>query len=98
MAVQKIYAGATLRETRARAGLPQRAFAERLGVSLPYLSQMENNHRPVSALVLTRLAAQLTSAFGNASLAGDDAAIDACLKTAADETNESLKREGRYGE
>ena len=52
MAVQKIYAGVSLRETRARAGLNQRAFAERLGVSLPYLSQMENNHRPISAGVL----------------------------------------------
>ncbi|MDO5620172.1 MAG: short-chain fatty acyl-CoA regulator family protein [Paracoccus sp. (in: a-proteobacteria)] len=56
MALQKIYAGAALRETRARAGLAQRSFAERLGVSLPYLSQMENNHRPISAGVLLRLA------------------------------------------
>lgn len=58
MAVQKIYAGVSLRETRARAGLTQRAFADRLGVSLPYLSQMENNHRPVSAGVLLRLASE----------------------------------------
>ncbi|WP_244616525.1 ABC transporter substrate-binding protein [Youhaiella tibetensis] len=43
--------------------------------------------------VLTRLAAQLTNAFGNASLANDDAAIDAFLKTAADETNQILARE-----
>lgn len=56
MAVQKIYAGSALRETRARAGLTQRRFAETLGVSLPYLSQMENNHRPISAGVLLRLA------------------------------------------
>lgn len=56
----KIFAGTALRETRARAGLSQRLFAERLGISLPYLSQMENNHRPISALVLTRLA----SGFG----------------------------------
>lgn len=58
MATQKIYAGGALRETRARAALTQRRFAERLGVSLPYLSQMENNHRPVSAGVLLRLAAE----------------------------------------
>ena len=56
MAVQKIYAGTSLRETRARSGLTQRHFAERLGISLPYLSQMENNHRPISAGVLLRLA------------------------------------------
>ena len=56
MAVQKIYAGTSLRETRTRSGLTQRVFAERLGISLPYLSQMENNHRPISAGVLLRLA------------------------------------------
>ena len=56
MAAQKIYAGASLRETRARSGLTQKRFADRLGVSLPYLSQMENNHRPISVGVLLRLA------------------------------------------
>ncbi|WP_304619636.1 helix-turn-helix domain-containing protein [Paracoccus sediminilitoris] len=56
MATQKIYAGSALRETRARAGLTQKRFAETLGVSLPYLSQMENNHRPISAGALLRLA------------------------------------------
>ncbi len=56
VATQKIYAGTSLRETRGRSGLTQRRFAERLGVSLPYLSQMENNHRPISVGVLLRLA------------------------------------------
>ncbi|WP_295046979.1 short-chain fatty acyl-CoA regulator family protein [uncultured Paracoccus sp.] len=56
MATQKIYAGTSLRETRGRSGLTQKRFAERLGVSLPYLSQMENNHRPISVGVLLRLA------------------------------------------
>jgi multiple sugar transport system substrate-binding protein len=48
--------------------------------------------------VLTRLAAQLTSAFENKSLAGDNAAIDAFLKAAADETNQILAREGILAE
>ncbi len=56
MAVQKHYAGAKLREIRTRADLTQRVFADRLGVSLPYLNQMENNNRPVSATVLLALA------------------------------------------
>lgn len=64
MATQKIYAGVSLRETRARTGLTQRAFADRLGVSLPYLSQMENNHRPVSAGVLLRLASEFSVDLG----------------------------------
>ena len=55
MATQKLYAGAKLRETRVRLGLTQKAFAERLGVSLPYLNQMEHNHRPVSSAVILAL-------------------------------------------
>ncbi len=56
MAIQKLYAGAKLREVRGRLALTQRAFADKLGVSLPYLNQMENNHRPVSATVVLALA------------------------------------------
>ncbi|MDO9524465.1 MAG: short-chain fatty acyl-CoA regulator family protein [Gemmobacter sp.] len=56
MAVQKLYAGAKLREMRGRLSLTQKAFGEKLGVSLPYLNQMEHNHRPVSAGVVLRLA------------------------------------------
>ena len=56
MAIRKLYAGAKLRETRTRLGLTQTAFAAKLGISLPYLNQMENNHRPVSATVVLALA------------------------------------------
>ncbi|OCX59964.1 Cro/Cl family transcriptional regulator [Thioclava sp. SK-1] len=58
MATQKLYAGMKLRETRTRLGLTQKRFADRLGVSLPYLNQMENNHRPVSAQVVLALASE----------------------------------------
>jgi transcriptional regulator with XRE-family HTH domain len=37
-------------------GADAAAFADKLGVSLPYLNQMENNHRPVSASVVLALA------------------------------------------
>ncbi len=56
MATQKLYAGAKLREMRTRLGLTQKSFADKLSVSLPYLNQMENNHRPVSAAVVLALA------------------------------------------
>lgn len=56
MATQKLYAGAKLRELRGRLSLTQKAFAEKLGVSLPYLNQMENNNRPVSTAVVLGLA------------------------------------------
>jgi XRE family transcriptional regulator, fatty acid utilization regulator len=58
MPAQKLYAGTTLRETRTKLGLTQRAFAEKLGISLPYLNQMENNHRPLSAAVVLALASE----------------------------------------
>lgn len=56
MAALKLYAGAKLRETRLRLGLTQKDFAQKLGVSLPYLNQMENNNRPVSTSVVLALA------------------------------------------
>ncbi len=56
MAVRKLYAGTQLREVRRNAGLTQAVFAERLGISLSYLNQMENNHRPISAAVVLALA------------------------------------------
>jgi XRE family transcriptional regulator, fatty acid utilization regulator len=56
MAIQKLYAGAKLRELRGRLSMTQKAFADKLGVSLPYLNQMENNNRPVSTAVVLGLA------------------------------------------
>ena len=56
MPTQKLYAGAKLRETRQKLGLTQKDFAAKLGVSLPYLNQMENNNRPVSTTVVLALA------------------------------------------
>ncbi len=56
MPAQKLYAGVKLREIRGRLSLTQKSFADKLGVSLPYLNQMENNHRPVSAAVVLALA------------------------------------------
>jgi predicted transcriptional regulator/DNA-binding XRE family transcriptional regulator len=56
MSTQKLYAGVKLRETRTKLGLSQKDFAARLGVSLPYLNQMENNRRPVSTGVVLALA------------------------------------------
>ena len=58
MATQKLYAGAKLRELRTKLGHTQKDFAARLGVSLPYLNQMENNNRPVSTTVVLALASE----------------------------------------
>ena len=58
MATQKLYAGAKLRDQRLKIGHTQKDFAARLGVSLPYLNQMENNNRPVSTTVVLALASE----------------------------------------
>ncbi|NNK15641.1 MAG: DUF2083 domain-containing protein, partial [Sulfitobacter sp.] len=58
MASQKLYAGAKLRELRTKLDLTQKDFAARLGISLPYLNQMENNNRPVSTTVVLGLASE----------------------------------------
>jgi len=56
MANRKRYSGAKLRDMRQRLGLTQKDFASKLGVSLPYLNQMENNNRPLSGTVILALA------------------------------------------
>ncbi|WP_068113801.1 helix-turn-helix domain-containing protein [Tropicimonas marinistellae] len=56
MTQKKLYAGVKLHEIRTKLGLTQKLFAAKLGVSLPYLNQMENNHRPISTSVVLALA------------------------------------------
>ncbi|MFT5270788.1 MAG: putative transcriptional regulator/transcriptional regulator with XRE-family HTH domain [Yoonia sp.] len=81
MAIQKLYAGAKLRELRGRVALTQKAFADRLGVSLPYLNQMENNNRPVSTTVVLGLAQEF--GFDVTELqAGDEARLVSDMREA----------------
>jgi multiple sugar transport system substrate-binding protein len=58
--------------------------------SLPNIGPVEE--------ILTRTAARLTEAFANASLATDDAGIDAVLTATQDEINSLLQREGLLAE
>ncbi|NCT12092.1 MAG: DUF2083 domain-containing protein [Rhodobacterales bacterium] len=81
MAVQKLYAGVKLREMRGRIGLTQKLFADKLGVSLPYLNQMENNNRPVSTAVVLALAQEF--GFDVTELqAGDEARLVSDMREA----------------
>jgi len=52
----RLFAGAELRELRRGAGLGQAAMATRVGLSVSYLSQLENDDRPVTAAVSEALA------------------------------------------
>ncbi|WP_239018227.1 helix-turn-helix domain-containing protein [Sphingomonas flavalba] len=53
---QRLFAGERLRAIRRRAGLGQAAMAARLGISVSYLSQIENDDRPLTSAVLAALA------------------------------------------
>jgi XRE family transcriptional regulator, fatty acid utilization regulator len=55
MAIGKLYIGRKVREVRLANKATQAQFAERLGISLSYLNQIESNQRPVSAAVLLAL-------------------------------------------
>jgi len=60
VATQKLFAGTKLREIRSRFELTQKDFAQKLGVSLPYLNQMENSKRPISTTVMLALAEEFS--------------------------------------
>ncbi len=53
---RKLFVGPRVRRLREQHGLSQTALAERLALSLSYVSQIEGNQRPVTAAVLLRLA------------------------------------------
>lgn len=57
---RKLFVGPRVRRLREQTGWSQAQLAERLRLSLSYVSQIENNQRPVTASVLLRLA----EAFG----------------------------------
>ena len=63
------YAGERLRGLRAEAGLNQRAMAQRLGISVSYLSQLETGERPITPGVAATLARLYPAAL--AEIAGE---------------------------
>lgn len=53
---RKLFVGARVRRLREQRGLSQQVLAQRLGLSLSYVSQIENDQRPVTAAVQLKLA------------------------------------------
>ncbi|WP_109806965.1 helix-turn-helix domain-containing protein [Sphingosinithalassobacter portus] len=53
---QRLFAGYKLRDLRTRHSIGQAVLAERLGISVSYLSQIENNDRPITPPVLLAIA------------------------------------------
>ncbi|MCW3846142.1 short-chain fatty acyl-CoA regulator family protein [Sphingomonas sp. LB-2] len=56
MADQKLFAGHAVRRLRRGAALTQAAMAEMLGISPSYLNLVEKNQRPITAVLMLRLA------------------------------------------
>ena len=55
MARQRIFAGTRLKQLRVERGTMQAAFAQQLGISTSYLSQIEHDDRPLTPALLERL-------------------------------------------
>jgi predicted transcriptional regulator/transcriptional regulator with XRE-family HTH domain len=60
----RIFAGGRLRDLRRRIGLDQAAMSERLAISISYLSQLENDVRPLTTSVLAALGRQFPLELG----------------------------------
>lgn len=79
---RRVFEGFRLRELRRRVGLSQAAMAARLGISVSYLSQIENNDRPITDIVLVALSREFPlEAFGDAA---DSAALLRTIDAATD--------------
>ncbi len=82
---RRVFEGFRLRELRRRAGISQAAMAARLGISVSYLSQIENNDRPITDIVLVALSREFPlEAFGDTEVSTSllrtiDAATDASV-------------------
>ena len=62
---RRLFAGTRVRDLRKQLGLPQAAMAERLGVSVSYLSQIENEERPLTPPVLIALTREFPQTWGD---------------------------------
>jgi XRE family transcriptional regulator, fatty acid utilization regulator len=89
LAPPKLYIGRKVRELRQNSKATQSAFAERLGISLSYLNQIENNQRPVSAAVLLALAEKFQIDIAEISQGDGDRLLSALVETLSDPLFES---------
>ncbi|MCW4460143.1 short-chain fatty acyl-CoA regulator family protein [Sphingomonas sp. BT-65] len=71
---RRLFAGARVRDLRKRLALPQAALAARLGVSVSYLSQIENEERPLTPPVLIALTREFPQLWGE--VGEDEATAD----------------------
>lgn len=82
MASQRIFAGGTLRHIRATRNLRQADMAQALGISAAYLSQLENDDRPLTSSLIDRLRTAFPSEWQDVPR-GDALPIQMALQQAA---------------
>ncbi|MBM2712955.1 DUF2083 domain-containing protein [Mesorhizobium caraganae] len=84
MAIGKLYIGRKVRDLRLANQATQAQFAERLGISVSYLNQIESNQRPVSAAVLLALADKFKIDISDLSGAEGDRLLSALAEVLKD--------------
>ncbi|UIJ45004.1 short-chain fatty acyl-CoA regulator family protein [Sphingomonas cannabina] len=80
---RRLFAGHEVRRLRARLGVSQAEVATELGISVPYLSQIETNDRPLTPPVMLALARAYPDQWG--ALTGIDEALLVAAAAAADD-------------
>lgn len=80
----RLFAGASLRELRRSSGLNQREMADRLLVSVSYLSQLESDQRPLSTMVAARLRRLYPSVLATLEGTGQSQRLSALEEALAD--------------
>ena len=99
---RRLFAGHQVRALRRRRGWSQAALAERLGLSISYLSQIENDDRPLTGAVLLALARAFPQEWGELEAEDEEALLVDAMAAGADPsvpqaalTEETLRRSVR---
>ena len=82
--LRRLFAGHRVRELRAQLGISQVAMAQRLGISISYLSQIENGDRPITPAVLTALARNFPDDWALVEPAEDETLLIEAIEAAND--------------
>ncbi|MDO6415519.1 short-chain fatty acyl-CoA regulator family protein [Sphingomonas sp. BIUV-7] len=83
---RRIFAGHQVRDLRRRLSLSQAAMALRLNLSISYLSQIENDDRPLTGPVLLSLARVFPQEWGDLDASDEDTLLIEAMEAAADPT------------
>jgi transcriptional regulator with XRE-family HTH domain len=86
---RRLFVGHRLRDLRRVLGISQAAMAARIGLSVSYLSQIENGDRPVTEGVLITLAREFPADWGSIDAADDTALLIATLEAVSDTSVEA---------